>query len=89
MAFQFQKPLDVLSMQKRYEEKESRRAQKHVQKAQENSQRLQMGLGISRDASPTQICDIPIAEFDSEDANPRLGQSNTSVEYERRHVLTK
>ena len=83
MAFQFQKPLDVLSMQKRYEEKESRRAQKHVQKAQENSQRLQMGLGISRDASPTQICDVTIADvIYSEDANPWFGQSNTSVEYD-------
>ncbi|KAK7408619.1 hypothetical protein QQX98_009221 [Neonectria punicea] len=61
MAFKFQESLDVQSFEKRYQEKESRRAQRHVQKAQESSKHLQERLGLFRGTSPLpQACDAPV-----------------------------
>jgi hypothetical protein len=73
MAFHFKEPLDVSSLQKRFQDKESRRSQKHVRKAQGNSKLLQAKLGLSGCAS-TQICDVSLANrVYGQEANPRLG----------------
>ena len=80
--FKFHESLNVQSLQKRYQEKESRRLQRNAQKAQESSKHLQERLNPSScgTSPPSQDCDAPVVS-QAYDVDPSFppGQFNRVI----------